>query len=263
MKPESTPYATYPAFVVGLHGTLTLHPLVAGQRERGEFDQDVYGLLVQRSAALGLDEFGQRSNTAVHWHQHEAGGDWTQDGKVRQAAWMQAGLPDVPSRVPSWQAMTCLRDVLGKIGRFDLAGTHAVLPLGADVLDNEHFPTTHGWFALLPQEPAEILVSVRTSVGVERPDPDPFATRMEQRSLATLAVEALATPPAGAPDPTGFEGAWLLGEGDLDALHFRVRTPEWSLDMAAFTTDLVSDVARSCGVRSPLLVSAFHTAALD
>ena len=41
-----------------------------------------------------------------------------------------------------------------------------------------------------------------------------------------------------------------------------LKTTEWSVDMAAFTTDLVSDVARACDVRTPLMVSAFHTAAI-
>ncbi|MBB5153509.1 hypothetical protein [Saccharopolyspora phatthalungensis] len=56
MSAVSTRYADYPAFIVGLHGTLNLHPCVASQWERDEF-ADVYGLLVQRSTALGLAEF--------------------------------------------------------------------------------------------------------------------------------------------------------------------------------------------------------------
>ncbi|MEV4649459.1 hypothetical protein [Saccharopolyspora sp. NPDC049357] len=247
----------YPAFIVGLHGQLELHPLVARQWELGEFG-DVYGLLVQRSVSLGLAEFGSRADAGVRWHQHEAGGDWTQDGEVREAAWMQAGLLDECARVPAWQAMTCLGDVLSRVGRFDLRGVHAVLPLGADILDNEHFTTSHQWFILVEQgRPEEVGISVRTPAKDEI-DPAGLVAEVEARSLSTIAVEVLNAPASGMPDPDTFDGRWPLG-GDVVEVHLSCRVPEWSLDMAGFTTDLVSDATRACGVRTPAAISIFRT----
>lgn len=247
----------YPAFIIGLHGRLELHPLVARQWELGEFD-DVYGLLVQRSVALGLAEFGSRADAGVRWHQHEAGGDWTQDGEVREAAWMQAGLLDECGRVPGWQAMTCLGDVLNRVGGFELRGVHAVLPLGADILDNEHFTTSHRWFTMVEHGQPEVVgVSVRTPANGEI-DPAGLVSEMEARSLSTIAVEVPDAPASGLPDPETFDGRWPLGE-DVVEVHLSCRVPEWSLDMAGFTTDLVSDAVRACGVRAPAAISIFHT----
>lgn len=248
----------YPAFIVGLHGRLELRPLVASQWELGEFD-DVYGLLVQRSVSLGVAEFGSRADAGVRWHQHEAGGDWTQDGSVREAAWLQAGLLDERARVPAWQAMMCLNEVLNRVGRFELRGVHAVLPLGADILDNEHFATSHQWFTRVGRgDPEELAVSVRAPAMNEL-DPAGLAAEMETRSLSTIAAEVLDSPPSGLPDPAAFEGRWHLGD-DVAETNLSCRVPEWSLDMAGFTADLVSDAARACGVRAPTAVSIFHLA---
>ncbi|MEV4734288.1 hypothetical protein [Saccharopolyspora sp. NPDC049426] len=118
--------------------------------------------------------------------------------------------------------------------------------------------TSHQWFMLVGQgHQEEVGISVRTPAKDEI-DPAGLVAEVEARSLSTIAVEVLDAPASGMPDPDTFDGRWPLG-GDFVEVHLSCRVREWSLDMAGFTADLVSDATRARGVRTPAAISIFRT----
>src|SRR5699024_160457 len=98
MDPEVSDQQT---FFVGVHGVLALYPWLRPPAvELDDLSQDGFSLVVTRSTALGLSAFPHGVNP-VRWHHSDAGGDWTQDGQVREVAWLQADAADLPEqRVP-------------------------------------------------------------------------------------------------------------------------------------------------------------------
>ncbi|QGK69883.1 hypothetical protein GIY23_10450 [Allosaccharopolyspora coralli] len=177
---------------------------------------------------------------------------------MRELAWLLAGLPRPGSRIPVWQAMTCLNDALHRLGHLDVTYTQALLPLGVDVAANNHFTATHQWFKLTQHDaPQEISVSAHFSASAVRPDPTAFAEILAQKSLGVIEAAGADEAPAEAPDPGAFAGV-LLADDELGALHLRCTAPEWSLDLAAYTTDLVADAALAFALRVPVSVSVLH-----
>ncbi|NED90486.1 hypothetical protein G3I76_61710, partial [Streptomyces sp. SID11233] len=89
-------------FIVGVHGVLDKHPWIEQVNAEFDLDEDVFSLAVQRASAYGWSSTALPGEQAENlWDHNDADGDWTQDGAVRQLAWLQSSLPrpvDVPGR---------------------------------------------------------------------------------------------------------------------------------------------------------------------
>ncbi|MEU3027630.1 hypothetical protein ACPCBC_19925 [Streptomyces incarnatus] len=87
----------------------------------------------------------------------DAGGERTQDGRVRQLAWLQSSLPR-PAHTPGgkWRArrlpilpvIMVLSDALHRIGTVRLTGIHALVPLHRAGDARVELAETADWFAL-------------------------------------------------------------------------------------------------------------------
>ena len=246
--------------ILGVHGVFERHPWIDLISADCDLDEDVFSLSVNRAAAYGWsfplssdrDEVrGQR------WGHNDAGGDWTQDGRVRELAWLKVEVGDLRGqRLPVLPMATVLGDGLCRVGTFQLTGMHTVAPvhLAADAL-----PELQGaaaWFRLA--DPAH---AVDLTAEVSARAPDQLAARapeilnlVQERSWARTAIRSA---PAGRPqeglaEPT--EGEVRYG-GMRPALAFRCRAHEWSLDVAAWATDLLIDALRAAGTTEPVLIT--------
>lgn len=249
-----------------MHGVLWLHPWVLEARRRGTFavddeEEGVAALMYWRAQVLGLDDVLPSVNPLARWRLEETGGDWAQDGRVHQLGWMQAAPLNLDhQRLPVRPVLTCLGDGLAKVGTVEPAGTHMVLPLHLDVARVPELPGSCEWFqmdeGLDPRW--EFVLSLHISDGQEVLDPAALLTAVRARAAHVLDVELLDRPPVGVLAPGELEGSWLLGQ-NLSALHLRCRGPEWSVDMAAFATEVATHAATATGIEQTLFVSVTHT----
>ncbi|SDQ16492.1 hypothetical protein [Actinopolyspora saharensis] len=252
-----------PSFVLGVHGVLRWHQWVVDSERRGGFPQPdeeaVFAVTNTRAEALGLVAYPTSPNPMARWSTEEAGGDWTQDGRVREIAWMQARPLNLAYQGwPVWPALGCIEDGLRRVGTVEPAGVHAALPLQLDTHHRQQFTGTYEWFELAEQAAArrEFTVSLYTG-GDGGVVPQALLRAITERASVLLDVQLAEQPVVGAVDPDQLEGRWMVDD-ELHGVHFRCRGPEWSLDMAAFVTDVVADAAKHAGVARPVLLTAFR-----
>lgn len=125
--------------IVGLHGVLDRHPWIDRVRTEFDLEEDVFSLAVKRASAYAWSSTVLTDKPAGNlWDHNDADGDWTQDGQVRQLAWLQSSLPrplHTPGkrqrarRLPVLPVITVLSDALRRVGTVRLTGTHALVPL--------------------------------------------------------------------------------------------------------------------------------------
>jgi hypothetical protein len=234
--------------IMGIHGRLELEPWM--ERAVGDYDEDAFSLVVKRTLAYGLAAFNGRDAPRLRWVHKDAGGDWTGDDKIRQLAWLEVGVAEGFDRLrlPIQPAVTVLRDVLNRLGRFTFTGLHAILPVHLAVDARADLAVMQEWLALAdPDGDEEFIVSVATET--EAPD-----LRESVREYELLTVE-----PTSAKG-TGLAGL-IAGQAQLERLtfdqHFACRAPEWSLDAATLATEVFTEALRVAGVeRAALTVSA-------
>ncbi|MCX3060459.1 hypothetical protein [Streptomyces beihaiensis] len=255
-------------FVMGLHGLLDRHPWFGRASAEFDLDEDVFSLAVKRAAAYGWSSTALTDEPADNlWDHNDADGDWTQDGQVRQLAWLHSTLPrpvPVPGRsprarrLPVLPAVTVLSDALRRVGTVRLTGTHALVPLHRAGDARVELAEAADWFALADPSGAASL-----TVTVSAPAPANLAARAEEireaaleRTYKHMAVERL--------EPADTETAGLArplaglaqAEGLRRALAYRCEVREWSTDVAAWTTEVFVDSVRAVtGLSGPTLVT--------
>ncbi len=252
-----------PSFVLGVHGVLRWHRWVVDSQRRGGFPQPdeeaVFAVTNTRAEALGLVAYPTAPNPMARWSTEEAGGDWTQDGRVREIAWMQARPLNLAYQGwPVWPALACIEDGLRRVGAVEPAGVHAVLPLQLDTHHQGRFTDTYEWFELAEEAAPrrEFTVSLYTD-GDGVSDPQALLRAINEHASILLDVQPAEQPAAGPVDPDRTEGRWMF-DGELHGVHFHCRGPEWSLDVAAFVTDVVAHAAKRAGVERPVLLTVFR-----
>ncbi|MET9292468.1 hypothetical protein [Streptomyces sp. NPDC003077] len=255
-----------PTLIMGVHGVLVLHPWIARASAEFDLDPDVFGLAVQRAEAYGwssthLGPAGELDGR--RWSHHDAGGDWTQDGRVREVAWLQVGAARGlrGQRLPVLPVATVLGDVLRRVGRFRLTGLHTVAPphLAPDAA--AVLAGAADWFALADPDGAAgltVTVSGREADGADRA---PLVRKHTQESAyGRLALTGIlpADVLSSGPLPTGLArpltGA-VQTEGMRPLMAFGCRAREWSPDVAAWTTEVVLDALRATGTTESVLVT--------
>ncbi|MEV6422251.1 hypothetical protein [Streptomyces sp. NPDC051662] len=253
-----------PTMILGVHGVLDLEPWIRRAHEDDGLEEDMYSLVVKRTVAYGLSSFHTGGPEGERWGHNDAGGDWTQDGKVHQLAWLQVAVSeDLPGqRIPIQPAATVLRDVLTRLGRFRLTGLHTVAPLQLAPDGRADLVDAAAWFALADPDPgasAGLTVSVWApeTAGLSGRASDLLAAAQERAYDAMTIGPA----PAGAATTSGQDGLGLplAGEVQTEGMRpgpaFHCRVPEWSLDVAAWTTEIFVDALRSTGTTAPALIT--------
>ncbi|MHA6801431.1 hypothetical protein [Bounagaea algeriensis] len=252
-----------PDFALGVHGVLRWHQWVVDSHRRGGFpepdDEAVFAVTNSRAEALDLVIHGTNWNPMARWGSEEAGGDWTQDGRVRELAWMQARPLNLAYQGwPVWPGLACLHDGLQRVGTVELAGVHAVLPLQMETHHRGNFPDIYEWFELSEEAAPRREFAVSLYAEGERAcDPQQLRQAVHRRAGVLLDVQLAEQPAAEFGDPEQLEGRWMF-DGELHGVHLRCRGPEWSLDMAAFTVDVLAYAAEQIGIEQLVMLTVFR-----
>ncbi|GAA3165088.1 MULTISPECIES: hypothetical protein [Streptomyces] len=257
--------------VVGLHGVLDRHPWIDRVGAGAGLDEDVFGLAVKRAAAYAWSSTALTDPPADNlWDHHDADGDWTPDGRVRQLAWLHASLPrplNLPGhkrrarRLPVLPVVTVLADALRRIGTVRLTGTHALVPLHRAGDARIELAEVADWFALAdPAAAASLTVTVSAppSVRLAARAAEVCAAARE-RTYRRMAVTVRKPAGVTAPGLARPLAGTVQAEGLRPALAFRCDVPEWSTDVAAWTTEVFADAVRAVtGLSGPVLVTVGH-----
>lgn len=263
-----------PTVIIGLHGTLRCNPWldrVAEQDDEGSIEEDLLSLAIDRAGAYGwhslsswLHEDGRL--TAHHeptsWAHEEVGGDWTQDGKVHQLAWLQAGILTDPPRpgLPVRPISLVLAEALARVGTMTFTGLHALLPLQAAERNTAFHQTELApWFGLAnPDARNEVVVTVacRPQEGaVDEHDAAAVCEAVREMAQGTVDI-ATSAPEGGLPGLDLDLDRVLHTEGMREVMRLSCRTREWSPDIAVWLVEMVADGLRGAGRLSPVVVTA-------
>lgn len=261
--------------LVALHGVLDRYPW-ASHVTCDAHGSELYGLAMRRAEAYGWYSTGGWTYEYRGWGEARivqdpgrwadalAGGDWTQDGKVRELAWMSAEIPaDVREpRLPLLPVARILSDAVNRIGDVRFTGLHAVLPLRELVGDaSDAFRAMREWFALADPS-ASVPVSVTVGAGPAMRGREAAVCDGVRERLGDIAQAEVAVGPvdlAGLADVAGEHG-YDKGR-ERGVLRFACRVPEWSVDAAVWLVEAVGDASRAAGCAEQVVVTASQASA--
>ncbi|MGY0062210.1 hypothetical protein ACWY4P_37695 [Streptomyces sp. LZ34] len=248
----------YPTVIVGLHGVFHKHPWIDRLRAEQDLDEDVFSLAVKQSEAYGWTTTGVGDLEGARWGHNDAGEDWTEDGRIRQIAWLQIAAENVRGqRLPVLPAATVLGDALRRMGTFRLTGLHTLAPLHLAPDSLVHLAQAADWFALDDPDAAvefTVTVSAREAAASAVRRHDVRALALE-RAFGRLTVEAVPPGPdtqEGLAPPVAGE---VQTEGMRQVLALRCGARSWSLDTAVWATEIVIDALRAAGATQPVLIA--------
>ncbi|REK88578.1 hypothetical protein DY245_20520 [Streptomyces inhibens] len=263
-----------PTVIIGLHGILKRNPWfdrVVEQDPEGTVEEDLLGLAIDRAGSYGWQTLSSRLSeggkvTAHHeptsWAHEEVGGDWTQDGRVHQLAWLQAGVLTDPPRLglPVRPIVLVLSETLARVGAVTFTGLHALLPLQAAERNTAfHQIELAPWFGLAdPDVRHEVVVTVSCRSGEAGVGEDDAVAVCEAvREMAQGAVEvSTSVAERGLPGLELDLGRVVHAEGMHEVMRFGCRTREWSPDLAVWLLEMVADGLRGVGRLAPVVVTA-------
>lgn len=263
--------------LVAVHGVLDRYPW-ASHLTCEDTGSELYDLAMRRSEAYGWYSTGGWTYRYRGWGEARvvqdpgrwadclAGGDWTQDGQVRELAWMSADIPrDVREpRLPVLHVTRILSDALHRLGHVRFTGLHAVLPLHELVGDaGDDLAEMRKWFALADPS-ASVAVSVTAATGTagwgkEAAVRDAVAARLGD--LADVEVATGRLDLSGMADLDGEHG-YRKGR-ERGVLRFTCRVREWSPDVAVWLVEVVGDALRAVGCAEQVVVTASRTSGTD
>jgi hypothetical protein len=255
--------------LVALHGVLDRYPWAA-HVTCDAHGSELFDLAMRRAEAYGWYSTGGWTYAYQGWGEARivqdpgrwadalAGGDWTQDGTVRELAWMSAEIPvDVrEARLPLLHVARIVSDAVHRIGRVRFTGLHAVLPLGELAGDaSEDLLAMRRWFALADPS-VSVPVSVTVGAGPALRGKEAVVCGAIGERLGAVAGVEVA---AGSLDLSGLaavggEHGYDKGR-ERDVLGFRCRVPEWSVDAAVWLAEVVGDALRAGGCAEQVVVT--------
>jgi hypothetical protein len=255
--------------LVALHGVLDRYPW-AEHITCGDTGSEMFGLAMRRSEAYGWYSTGGWTYPFEGWGEARvvqdpgrwadclAGGDWTQDGRVRELAWMSADIPvDVREpRLPILHVTRILSDAVNRIGRVRFTGLHAVLPLQELVGDaSDDLEAMRNWFALAdPSGSVPVNVTVAAGPQVSRNEKAVCgAVRERIGDVAEVEVAADEIDLSGMADVHGDHGYNKGRERGVMRLVCRAR--EWSPDVAVWLVEVVGDALRATECAEQVVVT--------
>lgn len=244
--------------IVAIHGVLRLDPWVSGAFLDDTLDEDAYSLVVKRTVAYGLGSFTRLSPPSAQWAHNDAGGDWTQDGSVRQLAWLQVTLASSnDQRLPIQPAARVLDDVLSRVGQYEFAGVHTVVPMDVASDAREALAYASGWFAIAdPAAPRAFTVTLHADPGLQLTQSEPhILASARDAAHDVMSIERCGPAPQlplGGREPLAGE---LLTTGMVDSATYRCIAREWTLDIATWVTEVFIEALRAIGVDAPCLIT--------
>ncbi|WP_405949581.1 hypothetical protein OG588_27170 [Streptomyces prunicolor] len=216
-----------------VYGVLREHAWIGQVSADHDLDADLFGLAVKRAAAYGWSSTRFSAGAELggqRWGHADAGGDWSQDGRVRQLAWLTV-YPATNLReqhLPVLPLTRIMVDSLGRVGELDFMGLTVRVPVRLAPDTRFDLVGDADWFALAaPDARTEASVSVLPlfdTVAAER-----VRELVVQRGHGQLRAEHR----AGARDRTAFVCA----------------LPEWTPNAAAWLAEVFIDALRAVGVR--------------
>lgn len=243
--------------ILAIHGVLQLHPWVRHSILDESLEEDAFSLIVKRTVAYGLGSFSRQSPSSAQWAHNDAGGDWAQDGAIHQLAWLQVALPsDGGQRVPIQPAARVLDDVLKRVGRFDLTGLHAVVPLKLASDSRVALAYAAGWFAVTdPASIRQFTVTLSAEPGARLRDlSSELLVAVREATHGAMSIE----PSGSAPEHDPELGEPLAGEqqtaGMVAAATYRCTAGEWSLDTATWAVEVFIEALWVTGTRGPCFI---------
>ncbi|WP_327402472.1 hypothetical protein OG194_21650 [Streptomyces sp. NBC_01288] len=226
-----------------IYGVLREHPWIGQVSADHDLDEDLFSLAVKRAAAYGWSSTRLSAGAELggqRWGHADAGGDWSQDGRVRQLAWITV-YPATDLReqhLPVLPLTRVMVESLGRMGELDFTGLTVRVPVRLAPDTRFDLVGDAAWFALAaPDARAEAVVSVLGPV-------DTVAERVRelvvQRGHGLLHAEVRAS----AHDRTA---AFACG------------LPEWTPDAAAWLAEVFVDALREVGVRDTVEIAIDRT----
>ncbi|MEU9401653.1 hypothetical protein [Streptomyces sp. NPDC048242] len=215
---------------VELHGVLRRHPWISQVSADHDRDEDVYSLVVKRAAAYGWSSTHLSPGQALggrRWEHADAGGDWSQDGAVRQLARLTVHpATDLPAQhLPVLPMTQVLTDALHRIGKVRFTALRSRVPVALAPDTGFDLRGDADWFALSdPAARTDITVSVSPTPPVAAEQLAARVTRLSQGHVCL------------SPSP--------------DSLALQGTAPEWTPQAAAWITEIVIDALRASGVHT-------------
>lgn len=237
--------------LVALHGVLDRHPWTE-HVTCDDHGSELFGLAMNRSDAYGWYSTGGWTYPYRGWGEARivvqdpgrwadcgAGGDWTQDGRVRELAWMSADIP-LGVREPRLPVLPVAElagdasDALAAMRRwFALADPSRSVPVSVTVADGP----------ALPEKAAAVRDAMRGRLG----------------DVADVEVATGEVDLSGLADVHGERGYNKSRERGV--LRLACRTREWSPEVAVWLVETVGDALRAVGHAERAIVTASSSSA--
>ncbi len=239
-----------------IYGVLTLHEWIGEASVRYDLDEDLFSLAVKRAAAYGWSSTflpADRPLGGQRWDHADAGGDWSQDGRTRQLAWL-LGYPAVDlqgQRLPIRPMTRVLMDSLERVSSVSFHGLRTRVPVSLSPDIGFDLSADADWFSLARLGSTVHITAVVTC-----------EAELNAAELSGLANDRgygrftarVAPPGAVSSDgeitmsPTGVvrpkASTILMGVA-----------PEWTPDSAAWVTEILVDSLRSSGIRESVEIA--------
>ncbi|MGI5165029.1 hypothetical protein ACQEU3_11800 [Spirillospora sp. CA-253888] len=250
--------ATYqdPTMYMGVHGVFTLNPWLREAYDEGDF-HDVFSLAVMRATAYGFDDCSSAGPMHTRWAHNDAIEDWTQDGRAREAAWIQVAVPEdlEGQRLPVQPLATVLNEALGRAGRFAFTGLHTLVPMHLAPDGQIALATVREWFSLArPDASVQFTVSLSSRADVDLPGLTSFIVP----AVGLFTDEHMTIEPADAIDHSALDHE-LNSRTHTTGLRFgsafRCQAREWSMDVAVWATELFVNALKAAEVTAPVHIA--------
>ncbi|MFI6550429.1 hypothetical protein ACIBO9_45040 [Streptomyces prunicolor] len=221
-----------------VYGVLREHAWIGQVGADHDLDADLFGLAVKRAAAYGWSSTRFSAGAELggqRWGHADAGGDWSQDGRVRQLAWLTV-YPATDLReqhLPVLPLTRVMVESLVRVGELDFTGLTVRVPLRLAPDTRFDLVGDADWFALAaPDARTEASVSVLGAGDIKAEQLRELVVQRGHGQLRAEHVEHVEHR-AGARDRTAFVCA----------------LPEWTPDAAAWLAEVFIDALRAVGVR--------------
>lgn len=243
-----------PTMTAEVYGVLRLHEWIGAAQVRFDLDEDLFSLVVKRAAAYGWSSTVLTAGMGLggrRWDHADAGGDWSQDGRVRRLGWL-TGYPavDLPSQhLPVLPMTRVLVEALHRVGRLEFVGLRIRAPLRLAPDIGFDLRTSADWFSLAgPDSPVRVSATIAAEPDLDAPRLCELAV---QRGYGRLRMTQAASDVRPALSPVGSPGPGAAGVGSgVSLVSLECTAPEWSPESAAWITEVLIDSLRACGVRT-------------
>lgn len=269
----------YHETLVALHGVLDRHPWTE-HVTCDDHGSELFDLAMNRSDAYGWYSTGGWTYPYRGWGEARivvqdpgrwadcgAGGDWTQDGRVRELAWMSADIPlgVREPRLPVLHIARILSDAVHRLGRVRFTGLHAVLPVAELAGDaSDALAAMRRWFALADPS-RSVPVSVTVADGPALPEKAAAvrdAMRGRLGDVADVEVAIGEVDLSGLADVHGEHGEHGYNKSrERGVLRLACRTRERSPEVAVWLVETVGDALRAVGHAERAIVTASSSSA--